>query len=229
MSGRVLLIEDEKSLVLSLCDRLRSEGYEVDTARDGQSGYELALRERFDMILLDIRLPRRSGFDVCRDLRQQHVSVPILMLTARGQVADRVVGLKLGADDYLVKPFEPTELLARIEALLRRSSLRSWTVNSSVYEFGEIRVNRTLDEVSRCSEPLTLLPLEYRLLCYFIQHRRQTLSRDRLLDEVWGYDAMPLTRTVDVHVAGLRQKIESDPRHPRYLLTVHRRGYKFVG
>jgi len=229
MRKRVLVIEDEVGLLVSLVDRLASEGYQAHAAQDGQAGYERALQERFDLLVLDVRLPRRDGFDVCRSLRQNGIDTPILMLTARGQLDDRVMGLKLGADDYLVKPFEPAELLARMEALLRRASGSRYASELEVYEFGKVRVEFARDQVLRDKAPLQMLPLEYKLLRYFIQHRDITLSRHRLLDEVWGYDAMPTTRTVDVHIAGVRQKIEPDPRHPRYLLTIHRRGYKFVG
>lgn len=229
LSKRVLVVEDEEGLLVSLTDRLRSEGYQVQGASDGQAGYEKALNERFDVIVLDVRLPRRDGFDVCRSLRQEGVNVPILMLTARGQVDDRVLGLKLGADDYLVKPFEPSELLARMEALLRRATGARYADDPDTYAFGGVRMDFVRGEVWRDQAPLFMLPQEHRLLCYFIRQRGVLLSRHRILDEVWGYDAMPTTRTVDVHVAGIRQKIEPDPRLPRYLLTLHRRGYKFVG
>jgi two-component system, OmpR family, alkaline phosphatase synthesis response regulator PhoP len=229
MNIRVLLIEDEVGLVVALTDRLQSEGYQVETAGDGQTGLARALGEPFDLIILDVMLPQKNGFDICRDLRGQGIKTPLLMLTARGQVVDRVLGLKLGADDYLVKPFDPIELLARMEALLRRVPSLSPIPALEVYQFGEIRVDALRAEVTRNSAPIDLPPREYKLLCYLIRHRGATISRNRLLDEVWGYDAMITTRTVDVHVAGLRQKIETDPRHPRYLLTIHGLGYKFIG
>lgn len=229
MSSRVLLVEDEASLLVFLTDRLRSEGYRVETAEDGKTGFERASNEPFDLIILDVMLPLRGGFDVCRDLRQRGVNVPILMLTARGQVVDRVVGLKLGADDYLVKPFEPIELLARMEALLRRAPVSTSDQAAEVYHFDQIRVDLLRGEVRRNNEQVELLPKEYRLLCYLIKHRDMILSRDQLLDEVWGYDATPSTRTVDVHIAGLRQKLEVDPRRPKHILTIHGLGYKFVG
>lgn len=229
MSNRVLLIEDEPGLLISLTDRLQGEGYRVETAEDGKAGFERAAHEPFDLIILDVMLPLKSGFDVCRDLRQRGINVPILMLTARGQVVDRVVGLKIGADDYLVKPFEPIELLARMEALLRRSPPALPNNSADFYHFDQIRVDFRRAEVKRNDVPVELLPKEYKLLCYLIEHRDTILSRDQLLDEVWGYDAIPTTRTVDVHIAGLRQKLEPDPRHPKYILTVHSLGYKFVG
>jgi two-component system alkaline phosphatase synthesis response regulator PhoP len=173
-------------------------------------------------------LPRLNGFDVCRDLRQRGVSTPIIMLTARGQVVDKVIGLKLGADDYVTKPFEMIELLARIESLLRRAPALP-APPSETYQFGAVRVDFRRAEVERDGRPVELSAREFQLLRYFIEHRGSTLSRDELLNEVWGYNAMPSTRTVDVHVAWLRQKLEPNPRHPQYILTVHGLGYKFVG
>ena len=225
---RVLLVEDEPSLVVTLSDRLDAEGYDVEPARDGNSGLERALAGAFDIVLLDVALPGRNGFDVCRELRQRGSAVPVLMLTARGEVTDRVVGLKLGADDYLVKPFEVVELLARIEALLRRSRAPSRT-SPDAYAFADVRVEFRAAQVYRGGKPVALSALEYKLLRYFIEHRDALLSRDELLDKVWGYDAMPTTRTVDVHVASLRQKIEGNPAHPEHIRTVHRLGYRFVG
>ena len=216
-------------LVVALKDRLESEGYQVETAVDGQAGLARALGEPFDLIILDVMLPQKNGFDICRDLRGQGNKTPLLILTARGQVVDRVLGLKLGADDYLVKPFEPIELLARMEALLRRIPASPPIAALDVYQFGEIRVDALRSEVTRKGAPIELPPREYKLLCYLIRHRGTTISRNQLLDEVWGYDAMVTTRTVDVHVAGLRQKIETDPHHPQYLLTIHGLGYKFIG
>jgi len=228
MKSRILLVEDEPGLIITLTDRLTSEGYVVETAIDGESGFERALNEVFDLIILDVMLPRKNGFDVCRDLRQKNVKAPILMLTARGEVVDKVVGLKLGADDYLTKPFELLELLARIEALLRRS-LPGSISSPETFQFGPVRVDFRRVEVDRDGVPVELSSLEFKLLQYLIEHRGTVISRDTLLDEVWGYDAMPSTRTVDVHVAWLRQKIEINPRRPQFILTVHGLGYKFAG
>jgi two-component system alkaline phosphatase synthesis response regulator PhoP len=225
---RLLMIEDEPGLVLTLADRLGREGYSVSSATDGVTGLERALQEPFDIILLDVMLPRQSGFDVLRDLRQQGVDTPVIMLTARGQVVDKVVGLKLGADDYVTKPFEMMELLARIEARLRRAAPPA-TVDAEAYRFGAVQVDFRKAEVTRDGEPVTLSAREYQLLRYLIEHRGATISRDELLNQVWGYNAMPNTRTVDVHVAWLRQKIEPNARHPQYILTAHGLGYKFVG
>ena len=225
---RILLIEDEPGLVLTLTDRLVSEGYEVEAATDGEVGLARALGEPFDVILLDVMRPQKSGFDVCRDLRQQGVTLPILMLTARGQVTDKVIGLKLGADDYLTKPFEMLELLARIEALLRRSASAA-PHRLDTYQFGPVRIDFRRAEVEREGIPVELSAKEFQLLRYFVEHAGAVLSRDELLGEVWDYAAMPATRTVDVHVSWLRQKLEANPRRPQYILTVHGLGYKFVG
>ncbi|HEY2290726.1 MAG TPA: response regulator transcription factor [Thermoanaerobaculia bacterium] len=225
---RILLVEDEPSLVLTLTDRLLSEGYQVETAADGEEGLSKALEGSFDLILLDVMLPRRDGFEVCRELRSRGIQVPVVMLTARGQVVDRVVGLKLGADDYVTKPFEMIELLARIEALFRRARTPA-SAQAGTYSFGDVRVDFRRAEVFKEGEPMPLSALEFKLLAYFIQNRGALLTRDELLDKVWGYDAMPTTRTVDVHVASLRQKLERNPSRPELILTVHRRGYRFAG
>jgi two-component system alkaline phosphatase synthesis response regulator PhoP len=229
-SYRILLVEDEPGLQLTLSDRLRREGYMVDTAGDGATGLEQAASGHFDLVLLDVMLPKKNGFDVLRDLRQRGVETPVIMLTARGQVVDTVVGLKLGADDYLAKPFEMMELLARIEARLRRRASAAATPSASEgYQFGDVRIDFRSAEVFRGAEAIDLSAREYQLLRYLIEHRGEIISRDQLLNEVWGYNAMPSTRTVDVHVAWLRQKIEPNPRHPQFLLTVHGLGYRFVG
>lgn len=229
MSKRILLVEDEPGLVLTLTDRLVKEGFTVEAARDGETGFERAAGESFDLIILDIMLPRKNGFDVCRDLRQRGVQTPVIMLTARGQIVDKVVGLKLGADDYLTKPFEMIELLARIEALLRRAPSAEVPVNAETYQFGRVRVDFRRAEAYFDERMVELSAREFQLLRYFIEHRGSTISRDELLNEVWGYNAMPSTRTVDVHIAWLRQKLEPNPRHPQYILTIHGLGYKFVG
>jgi two-component system alkaline phosphatase synthesis response regulator PhoP len=224
---RLLLIEDEPGLVLTLRDRLTREGYAVEISTDGESGLERASREVFDLILLDVMLPRMNGFDVLRELRKRGTETPVIMVTAKGQVVDKVVGLKLGADDYVTKPFEMVELLARIEAKLRRAPAVSHP--SEGYQFDDVRVDFRRAEVSKEGAPLELSAREFQLLKYFIEHRGATLTRDELLNEVWGYNSMPSTRTVDVHVAWLRQKIEPNPRHPQYILTIHGMGYKFAG
>lgn len=227
MSRKILIVEDEQGLVMGLTDRLRSEGYAVETAEEGNKGFELARDNSYDLIILDVMLPHRNGYDVCRDLRQTGVQTPIIMLTAKDQTVDKVIGLKIGADDYVTKPFEILELLARIEVLLRRVPVAA-TSDSEVYHFGSVQVNFRSTEVYRDGRTVELSALEFKLLSYFIKNRGTTISRDRLLDEVWGYDAMPSTRTVDVHISGLRQKLEDNPHHPQFFLTIHGLGYKFA-
>jgi two-component system alkaline phosphatase synthesis response regulator PhoP len=224
---RLLLIEDEPGLVLTLTDRLTREGYIVETALDGERALERASAEAFDLVLLDVMLPRLGGFDVLRELRKRNIDTPVIMLTARGQVVDKVVGFKLGADDYVTKPFEMIELLARIEAKLRRTVSARHPADG--HQFGDIRVDFRRAEVTKAGVLLDLSAREFQLLRYFVEHRGATLSREELLNEVWGYNAMPSTRTVDVHVAWLRQKVEPNPRHPQYILTIHGMGYKFAG
>jgi len=224
---RLLIIEDEPGIVLTLSDRLMREGYAIESSGDGESGLERATREPFDLILLDVMLPRLGGFDVMRELRKRGIETPVIMLTARGQIVDKVVGLKLGADDYVTKPFEMVELLARVEAKLRRQPVAIHPAEG--HQFGDIRMDFRKAEITKAGAPLDLSAREFQLLRYFVEHRGATLSREELLNEVWGYNSMPTTRTVDVHVAWLRQKIEPNPRHPQFILTVHGMGYKFAG
>ncbi len=223
---RILLVEDEIGIRVTLVDRLRSEGYEVETAEDGEQGLRLARQGGFDLFLLDIMLPKKNGLDLCRDIRQLGIATPVIMLTAKGQTIDKVVGLKLGADDYLAKPFDMLELLARIEALLRRSA-NTLGPGTTVQEFGNIRLDPGSAEVTREGETVTLSAKEYQLLLYFTQHPGVTLSREVLLREVWGYEDLPTTRTIDVHVAWLRQKLEVNPPKPRWIMTIHGMGYRF--
>jgi two-component system, OmpR family, alkaline phosphatase synthesis response regulator PhoP len=227
MSERILLIEDEEALRVTLADRLQSENYLVECAADGQEGYEKASQESFDLIILDVMLPKKKGFDVCRDLRNAGIVVPIIMLTARGETVDKVLGLKLGADDYLTKPFEMVELVARIEALLRRASNPS-AAEPKVHQFGGLQVDLRGTTVSRNGKTIPLSAREFQLLRYFVEHPGATLSRDVLLKEVWGYNAEAFTRTVDVHIASLRQKLEDDPKNPSLFVTVLGLGYKFA-
>jgi len=228
MSKRILLVEDEVGLALTLEDRLTAEGYAVEVARDGEAGLQRGAAEPFDLVLLDVMLPKKSGFDVCKELRAARPRLPVLMLTARGQIEDKVVGLKLGADDYLVKPFHMSELVARVEALLRRSApLGSGA--ATVFAFGDVSVDFRKAEVTVDGKPVELSARELQLLRYFLEHKGATLTRQELLDAVWGWNVTSSTRTVDVHVAGLRKKLERDPREPRYILTLHGIGYKFAG
>lgn len=227
MDANILLVEDEAGLRMTLGDRLATEGYAVDYAGNGDEAFEKATRMPFDLILLDVMLPRRSGFDVCRDIRQAGLITPILMLTARGQTVDKVLGLKIGADDYLTKPFEMMELMARIEALLRRAPAKP-VAQPGPLQIGALTVDLRGTTVSRDHKPVRLSAREFQLLRYFIEHRGTTLSRDNILRDVWGYSADTFTRTVDVHVASLRQKLEKDPKQPELILTVQGLGYKFA-
>jgi two-component system, OmpR family, alkaline phosphatase synthesis response regulator PhoP len=228
MDERILIVEDEAALATTLKDRLHKEGYEVSVARDGLAGQDLATHEQFGLIILDLMLPGQSGLTVCRNLRQLGSSTPILMLTARRQTMDKVVGLRTGADDYLTKPFQMAELLARISALLRRRGPGA-EAKATRYQFGTVLIDLRGTEVSRDGRPIPLSAKEFQLLRYFVEHQGTTLSRDELLREVWGYDSLPSTRTVDVHVSWLRQKLEDDPRNPQLILTVVGLGYKFAG
>jgi two-component system alkaline phosphatase synthesis response regulator PhoP len=227
MGQRILLVEDEPGLVLTLTDRLEAEGYSVENRQDGEAGLSAALSGDFDLIILDLMLPRKNGLDVCRGLRQKGGSAPILMLTARSQVVDKVVGLRLGADDYLTKPFDTLELVARVEALLRRVPAAAHSTEH--YRFGSVEVDFRRAEVVKDGKPVVLSAREFQLLHYLIDHRGDTLSREELLTEVWKYDSLPSTRTVDVHVAWLRQTLEDNPKFPQLILTIRGLGYKFTG
>lgn len=228
MKQRLLLIEDEATLSVLLCERLEREGYSMTACKDGIQGLSQAMSGAFDLLILDVRLPGRNGFEVCHELRRHSLNVPVLMLTARGNVKDRVKGLKIGADDYLVKPFDVTELLARIEALLRRARNSPPQLNGSLISFGSVIVDLQKEEVLRDGLPIALTAKEFELLRYFVAHPEERISRQALLKDVWGYQAMPHTRTVDFHVAQLRQKLEANPKTPRHILTAHRSGYRFV-
>jgi two-component system alkaline phosphatase synthesis response regulator PhoP len=228
MSSRILLVEDEPGLVLTLSDLLRTEGYELDTATDGIMALSKASSEPFDLVILDVMLPGKNGFDVCRELRQRGKDVAVLMLTAKSQLVDRVVGLKLGADDYLTKPFEPPELLARVEALLRRTK-REHRTPVMEFQFGNVEVNFDSGLVRKSGAPVSLAGKELELLRYLIDHRGKVVSRDELLEGVWEYQPGVSSRTIDVHVAWLRQKLEDNPQSPRHIHTVRGVGYRFSG
>ena len=223
MSRRILFVEDEAAFAIGLMDRLKSEGYEVEWTSTGAAGYHAARAQSFDLIVLDVMLPGKNGFDICRDLRGADINIPILMLTARGEVVDRVVGLKLGADDYVQKNCEPVELMARIEALLRRTAAAP-----SATHFGDVHIDLRKHEVTRAGRPVTLSRAEFRLLEYLIERRGAIVTREELLEKVWGLEAGIITRTVDVHIATLRKKIEPDSRYPRFLITVKGSGYKLT-
>jgi two-component system alkaline phosphatase synthesis response regulator PhoP len=227
MKSKILIVEDEPAMVAGLRDNFEYEGYEVISAEDGVSGLDRALNDSPDLVVLDVMMPRMSGLDVCKQLKAKRPTVPIIMLTARGQEIDKVVGLELGADDYVTKPFSIRELMARVKAVLRRSS--SPAAGTDVYRFSDVEVNVRSNEVRRNGELVDLSSKEFALLAYFLAHPVETLSRDKLLDAVWGYENYPSTRTVDTHIVHLRQKLEPNPEEPRFILTVHGSGYKFVG
>jgi DNA-binding response OmpR family regulator len=225
--AKILIVEDEPNMVAGLRDNFEFEGYQVLTAPDGVAGLERALSESPDLVILDVMMPRMSGLDVCKQLKTKKPSMPIIMLTARGQEVDKVVGLELGADDYVTKPFSIRELLARVKAVLRRAG--TLPKQGEKFAFGEVEVNLRNCQVSRKGKSLEFSSKEFELLKYFLNHPGETLSRDRLLEDVWGYDRFPTTRTVDAHIVRLRQKVEPKPDDPRFILTVHGTGYKFVG
>lgn len=223
---KVLIVEDDQAMAVALRDGFTYEGFNVQVARDGEAGFRFASENNVDLVILDVMLPRMSGMDVCKKLRAGGNTTPIIMLTARGQEIDKVLGLKTGADDYVTKPFSFLELMARVEAVLRRFDRPRDTVES--VSFGNVSVNFKRMEATKSGELMDLSPREFRLLQYFIERRGEVISRDELLDHVWGYDDVPLSRTVDMHIAKLRQKIEDTPSDPRHIITVHRVGYKFV-
>jgi two-component system, OmpR family, alkaline phosphatase synthesis response regulator PhoP len=228
LNERILLVQDQPKPRVPLPERLRQHGWAVHLVRDSHEGTDLALNESFDLIILDLSRAMPHGIDVCRDLRQNGLTTPILMLTARNQPADKVVGLKVGADDCVTKPFAMIELLARVEALLRRSRTTSWG-QGTIHHFGPVRVDLRRTQVWRNGKTVALCAREFQLLRYFIEHREATLSRQELLKEVWGFDPRTSTRTVDVHVSGLRQKLERDSKQPQLILTIQGLGYKLAG
>jgi two-component system alkaline phosphatase synthesis response regulator PhoP len=224
---RILIVEDEPAMVAGLRDNFEYEGYEVISANDGVEGLEKAINDQPDLVVLDVMMPRMSGLDVCKQLKSRRPAIPIIMLTARGQEIDKVVGLELGADDYVTKPFSIRELMARAKAVLRRATPH--TPVSEIYRFSDVEVNVRSNQVLRAGRQVELSAKEFALLAYFVAHPAETLTRDKLLDAVWGYENYPNTRTVDTHIVHLRQKLEPNPEEPRFILTIHGSGYKFVG
>ncbi len=227
MPQRLFLVEDDPHLVITLGDLLRSRGYELEVAADGSAAVQIAKVRSFDLVILDITLPFLNGFEVCNELRRTGIETPVLMLTARDQMNDKILGFKSGADDYVTKPFDVNELLARVEALIRRTS-RS-RMESIEYRFGDVHVNFGELLLERAGQTSNLSEREGRLLRYFVDNRGKVISREVLLEQVWGYTRAPYTRTVDVHIVRLRQKIEDDPRDPKFIVTVHGLGYRFDG
>ena len=226
MSSRILIVEDEPGLVLTVSDLLAAEGYEVATATDGPAGLAKATEQQFAVVILDVMLPKQNGFDVCRELRQRGVDSAILMLTAKTQVVNRVVGLKLGADDYLAKPFEPTELLARVEALLRRVR-KERRIAVRTFHFDDVQIDFERSEILKAGQRVDCAAKELLLLRYLVDNRDRVVPREEILQQVWEYDSQVSSRTVDVHVSWLRQKLDN-PQNPKHIQTVRGKGYRFT-
>ncbi len=225
----VLIVEDDRSMAVALSDGFSYEGFDVEVAMDGEEGLRLAREVDPDLMILDIMLPKMTGLEICKILRGEGSPLPIIMLTARGQEIDKVLGLKLGADDYVTKPFSFMELRARVDAVLRRATSSGSSRSRGSHEFGRFSVDLDHYVATKDGVEISLTPREFRLLDHFISHRGEIVTREELLDTVWGYDTIPFTRTVDTHIAKLRKKIEDNPADPRLIATVHRLGYKFLG
>jgi len=225
--AKILIVEDQKDMVTGLVFNLEAQGHKVSAAYDGEAGLSSAEREKPDLIVLDIMLPKKDGFEVCRELRRKGHDVPILMLTARREEADKVLGFEIGADDYLTKPFGLSEFLARVKALLRRGPGKD--VQAETYRFGTVEIDFKNYRAIKDGVPVDLTQREFEMMRLFVKNRDKVISRNRFLNEIWGYDRFPTTRTVDAHIAGLRQKLETDPEHPRFIVTAHGFGYKFIG
>ena len=227
---KILIVEDDPSMAVALKDGISYEGFEVLYASDGLTGLELARTPDLDMLILDVMLPKMNGLDICKALRSEDIQTPIIMLTARGQEIDKILGLKLGADDYITKPFSFMELLARMECIFRRCNRdQRQAETEKTLSFGNVTIDFRNHKASKDNQDLKMSPREFLLLEFFLSHRGKIVTRDELLDAVWGYESIPFTRTVDAHIAKLRKKIEDDPADPQYLVTVHRMGYKFTG
>jgi DNA-binding response OmpR family regulator len=225
---KILIIEDEQALVKGLKLNLSDEGFEVDWAVNGREGLDKAIKEAPDLIILDIMLPEMDGLEVCRKLRQKNIDIPIIMLTAKGEEIDKVVGLEIGADDYLTKPFSIRELLARIKARLRNTEKEGKAI-PKIYSFGDIEIDFVQFKIRRKGKELEFTSLEMDILKYFIAHHGEVVARNDLLDKIWGYESYPTTRTIDNHILKLRKKIEEEPSHPRYIISVYGGGYRFIG
>ncbi|MFC2084295.1 response regulator transcription factor [Bacteroidota bacterium] len=223
---KILIIEDDPAVSKGLSIAIEEAGYQPISKNDGNSGFEEAKKEAVDLIILDLILPNKDGLEICRDLRALKIDIPIIMLTSKKDEIDKIIGLEIGADDYIAKPFNIKELLARIKAVLRRTSKPEKDLKT--YDFGDVQLNFTNLEAYKDGNPLKLSVHEFRLLEFFIKHKKEVVSRDKLLDEVWGFDSYPTTRTVDNYILSLRKKIEDDPAHPKHIITVHKAGYKFI-
>jgi DNA-binding response OmpR family regulator len=225
---KILIVEDEPNMRLGLKDNLEFEGFEVETADDGEAGLKKILDNNFNLIILDVMMPKLSGFDVCKTARKKGITTPIILLTAKGEEIDKVLGLELGADDYVTKPFSLRELLARIKAILRRQENQTTSTHGDLITIGKLNVNFSSYASFNEDEPVQMSHKEYEILHYLWKNRNKTVSRDDLLTNIWGYDESPTTRTVDNFILKLRQKIERDHNHPQIILTVHGVGYKLL-
>jgi DNA-binding response OmpR family regulator len=223
--GKILIIEDEERILMGLEDNLRIEGYQVSSATDGLTGFTMAKEQGFDLIILDIMLPKMNGFEVCKRLRQSGITTPVLILTAKSQEVDKVLGLEIGADDYVTKPFSPRELIARVNAIIRRTKQTQQVIE--LYHFGDVDIDFKKYEAKKRGQPINLTALEFTLLNFLIKHEDQVLSRNSILDNVWGDTVYVYPRTVDTHIANLRKKIEDDPENPKFIIGVRSIGYKF--
>jgi len=223
--GKILIIEDEERILMGLEDNLRIEGYQVSSATDGLTGFTMAKEQGFDLIILDIMLPKMNGFEVCKRLRQSGITTPVLILTAKSQEVDKVLGLEIGADDYVTKPFSPRELIARVNAIIRRTKQTQQVIE--LYHFGDVDIDFKKYEAKKRGQPINLTALEFTLLNFLIKHEDQVLSRNSILDNVWGNTVYVYPRTVDTHIANLRKKIEDDPENPKFIIGVRSIGYKF--
>jgi DNA-binding response OmpR family regulator len=222
---KILIIEDEERILMGLEDNLRIEGYQVSSATDGLKGFSMAKEQSFDLIILDIMLPKMNGFEVCKQLRQTGITTPILILTAKSQEVDKVLGLEIGADDYVTKPFSPRELIARVNAIIRRMKQTQQVIELD--HFGDVEIDFKKYEAKKNGQPVNLTALEFTLLHFLIKHKDQVVSRDSILDNVWGNSVYVYPRTIDTHIANLRKKIEDDPENPKFIIGVRSIGYKF--
>ena len=223
---KILIIEDDPATILGLEDSLKEESFEVTSASSGRIGYEKALSGEYDFIILDLMLPEKNGVDICKDLRTNDVNTPILMLTGKKEEIDEIVGLEIGADDYMTKPFSVRKVVAHVKAILRRPKEIKSDIDE--YSFSDVYLNFKGQEAKKGEQEIELSAMEYKVMKYFIQREGEVIERNELLNEVWGYENYPSTRTVDNFILNLRKKIEEDHHNPKHLLTVHRAGYKFI-
>jgi len=223
---RILIIEDDPAILLGLEASLKEEHFEILSSSDGEKGYQLGKKENLDLIILDVMLPNKNGFDICKDWRKEGNNTPVIMLTSKKDEIDKIMGLEIGADDYITKPFSVRELLARIKAVLRRKNEIIKDIEE--YSFSNVHINFRKLEAMKEEKPLDLSATEFKVLKFFIEHEGEVVTREMLLDNVWGYESLPTTRTVDNFILSIRKQIEDDPSNPKHLITIHKAGYKFI-